>query len=114
SVVYTKNGDKCVLPFKAFGKTFNSCTTDYVTVMEPWCSLTYDYDKDRKMGYCDFDKTVVYTKSGDKCAFPFKAFGKTFNSCTTDYVTVKKPWCSLTYDYDKDRRMGYCDFDKTG
>ena len=58
--------------------------------------------------------SVVYTKSGDKCAFPFKAFGKTFNSCTTDYVTVKKPWCSLTYDYDKDRRMGYCDFDKTG
>ena len=61
-----------------------------------------------------FFVSVVYTRNGDKCAFPFKAFGKTYNSCTTDHVTVKEPWCSLTYDYDKDRRMGYCDFDKAG
>ncbi|KAI0223857.1 Plasminogen [Lamellibrachia satsuma] len=48
--------------------------------------------------------------SGIKCTFPFKAFGKIYNKCTTDYVTVKAPWCSLTYDYNKDRKMGYCDF----
>ncbi|KAI0223856.1 hypothetical protein LSAT2_025036 [Lamellibrachia satsuma] len=52
----------------------------------------------------------IYSKSGIKCNFPFKAFGKIYNNCTTDYVTVKIPWCSLTYDYNKDRKMGYCDF----
>ncbi|CAH3194779.1 unnamed protein product [Porites evermanni] len=40
------------------------------------------------------------------CAFPFTYRGKRYNSCTR--VRSKRPWCSLTSSYDKDKLYGYC------
>ena len=55
---------------------------------------------------------VVYTRSGESCVFPFTAFGKTYHHCTTDHIANKVSWCSLSFDWDKDRKMGWCNFNK--
>ena len=61
----------------------------------------------------DLNVTATWTTSGHKCVFPFKAFGKIYHNCTTDLVTVKSSWCSLTSDWDVDHKTGWCDFSKT-
>ena len=53
----------------------------------------------------------VYTLMGLEYALLFSAYGKIYTNCTTDYVTVKEPWCSLTYDTD--RQSGFYDFERT-
>lgn len=41
------------------------------------------------------------------CVFPFVYMGKTYYDCTLE--NDNRAWCSLTGDYDKDQRHGYCD-----
>ena len=48
----TEKGDCCVFPFNYKGATYHSCT--FVDGFQPWCSLTSDYDTDKKFGYCAF------------------------------------------------------------
>uniref|UniRef100_A0A670JGU6 Fibronectin type-II domain-containing protein n=1 Tax=Podarcis muralis TaxID=64176 RepID=A0A670JGU6_PODMU len=44
----------------------------------------------------------------DLCAFPFMYNGKLYESCTTHGMSQKKPWCSLTADYNADLQWTYC------
>ena len=48
----------------------------------------------------------VKTVKGKCCVFPFKYKGKIYASCTTK--NSKFPWCSLTSNYDKDKKWGKC------
>lgn len=53
-------------------------------------------------------KTITF----QKCIFPFKYDGKTYNTCTTDdnWSWNSKPWCATTLDangYKED--YGFCD-----
>ena len=52
----------------------------------------------------------VKTKEEQCCVFPFVYRGKKYDSCTTIGHLLKKPWCSLTSNYDRDRRKrwGIC------
>lgn len=54
--------------------------------------------------------TSCYTRKtakGQCCFFPFVYRGKNYSDCTSE--NADKPWCSLTNDYDKDQKYGYCD-----
>lgn len=46
------------------------------------------------------------TSRSDCCVFPFIYHGRRYNSCTK--VRSRRPWCSLTSSYDKDKLYGYC------
>ena len=46
------------------------------------------------------------TSRSDCCVFPFIYQGRRYNSCTR--VRSRRPWCSLTSSYDKDKLYGYC------
>merc|ERR1711973_264905 len=94
----------CVFPFRYRGKTYSSCT--FVKSTYKWCSLTADYDKDKKWGYCKEKCTTVITQKGQCCVFPFIYRGQTYYNCT--FKNFKKKWCSLTPNYDVDKRWGYC------
>ena len=52
---------------------------------------------------------LIMTENGEQCAIPFISEGKTYFDCTTDDDISGKKWCSLTHNYDKDKRKGYCD-----
>ncbi|CAG5929242.1 unnamed protein product [Menidia menidia] len=48
----------------------------------------------------------VFTTTGEECRFPFRQGGRIHHRCIT--VSLSSPWCSLTHNFDRDRRMGFC------
>ena len=45
---------------------------------------------------------------GDCCVFPFKFKGQLHNSCLPFGGDKKRRWCSLSHDFDAERRWGMC------
>ncbi|XP_057711499.1 hepatocyte growth factor activator isoform X2 [Corythoichthys intestinalis] len=48
--VVTTTGKQCVLPFRQGGRIHHHCVTVFTS--RPWCSLTSNFDRDRKWGFC--------------------------------------------------------------
>lgn len=46
------------------------------------------------------------TEDNKCCAFPFVYRGTTYSACTLR--RGRKPWCSLSPNYDMNRQYGYC------
>ena len=47
------------------------------------------------------------TEDNECCHFPYLYQGKEFNVCAMT-AEGDRTWCSLTYDFDKDQKWGYC------
>ncbi|KAK3740339.1 hypothetical protein QZH41_009420, partial [Actinostola sp. cb2023] len=77
---------------------------------KPWCATTYNYDQDKKWGFCKDCHGGIPTLGGNAkgecCAFPFIYKGMVFNECTTQNSVDK--WCSTTPLYDVDKQWGVC------
>ncbi|XP_031550527.1 epididymal sperm-binding protein 1-like [Actinia tenebrosa] len=104
SGVETTRGESCAFPFIYRGVVYNSCTT--AVHFLPWCSTTVNYDKDKKWSNCAGFSSGVSTESGGFCVFPFTYKGQEYKSCITK--GNKRPWCSTTANYDKDRKNDTC------
>ena len=52
----------------------------------------------------------VKTLEEECCEFPFIYKGKTYASCTTK--NHNRPWCSVTGNYDKNKKWGNCNSEK--
>ncbi|XP_068164490.1 hepatocyte growth factor activator [Antennarius striatus] len=73
-------------------------------------SLIPDNEKDlSKEPYEDSRK--VLTTTGKECKFPFRQGGRIHHQCITFLSSA--PWCSLTHNFDRDRRYGFCRPDQT-
>ncbi|CAJ1086238.1 hepatocyte growth factor activator isoform X2 [Xyrichtys novacula] len=53
----------------------------------------------------------VLTTTGKECKFPFRQGGRIHHTCIT--ILSSRPWCSLTHNFDRDRKWGFCAPDKT-
>uniref|UniRef100_A0A3B4BG85 trypsin n=1 Tax=Periophthalmus magnuspinnatus TaxID=409849 RepID=A0A3B4BG85_9GOBI len=49
---------------------------------------------------------LVFTTTGRQCKFPFRQGGRVHHRCIT--VLSSRPWCSLTHNFDRDRKYGFC------
>ncbi|KAM9840631.1 protein sel-1 homolog 1-like [Aulostomus maculatus] len=49
------------------------------------------------------------TAHGEPCIFPFLFQGREYSDCTTDGRGDGRLWCSTTYDYDQDKKWGFCE-----
>ncbi|XP_029382246.1 hepatocyte growth factor activator isoform X2 [Echeneis naucrates] len=54
----------------------------------------------------------VLTTTGKECKFPFRQGGRIHHHCLT--ILFPRPWCSLTHNFDRDRKLGFCAPEKTG
>merc|ERR1712055_820870 len=106
------SGAECQFPFVFQGQVYNSCTTAG-GFSQPWCST--GSNAYRQWGYCASSCTaaaeeskVCTTESGATpnlpCVFPFRHWGKTYWTCTTD--GDKKPWCSTKVDRFGNHQLG--------
>ncbi|KAK0131805.1 Protein sel-1 1 [Merluccius polli] len=49
------------------------------------------------------------TASGEPCIFPFLFQGKEYSECTTDGRGDGRLWCATSYDYDQEKKWGFCE-----
>merc|ERR1712243_413522 len=106
-------GAECKFPFIFNGKVYNSCTTAG-GFSQPWCSTGTNYFHiSSQWGNCGSncpgaESKVCMTESGatpnKPCVFPFRHWGKTYWTCTTD--GDKKPWCSTKVDRYGNHELG--------
>ncbi|MGH0147774.1 UNVERIFIED_CONTAM: hypothetical protein FKN15_051204, partial [Acipenser sinensis] len=54
-------------------------------------------------------RVVGGTADGEPCFFPYLFLGKEFTVCTTEGRGDGRLWCSTTYDYDRDKKWGFCE-----
>ncbi|XP_026577895.1 matrix metalloproteinase-9-like [Pseudonaja textilis] len=98
-------GKSCVFPFVYKNQTFYTCTKEEKGRF--WCATTRNYDKDLEWSYCADTRLDANPKG--PCVFPFIFNHTSYSSCTTDGISNKKPWCSLTKNYDIDFQWTYCE-----
>ncbi|XP_041842044.1 hepatocyte growth factor activator isoform X2 [Melanotaenia boesemani] len=48
----------------------------------------------------------VFTITGKECKFPFRQGGRIHHHCIVRMTS--RPWCSLTHNFDRDRKWGFC------
>lgn len=49
------------------------------------------------------------TAHGEPCIFPFLFQETEYIECTTDGRGDGRLWCATTYDYDQDKKWGFCE-----
>uniref|UniRef100_A0A673KC73 SEL1L adaptor subunit of ERAD E3 ubiquitin ligase n=1 Tax=Sinocyclocheilus rhinocerous TaxID=307959 RepID=A0A673KC73_9TELE len=68
-------------------------------------------------GYCVIFSLVFITvpvviggtASGEPCVFPFLFQEKEFSECTIEGRVDGRLWCATTYDYNTDKKWGFCE-----
>ncbi|XP_073448057.1 matrix metalloproteinase-9-like isoform X2 [Aquarana catesbeiana] len=107
---YTVDGQLCVFPFLYKSTWYMDCTGDGTSDGRIWCSITADYHKDKKWGYCQLKTiyTIGGNANGQPCVSQFNYKSKWYWGCTTDGSSEGHRWCSTTWNYDMDKKWGYC------
>lgn len=49
------------------------------------------------------------TAHGEPCVFPFFFQGREYSDCTTDGRGDGRLWCATTYDYEQEKKWGFCE-----
>ncbi|XP_032398265.1 protein sel-1 homolog 1 [Etheostoma spectabile] len=52
------------------------------------------------------------TDPGEPCIFPFLFQGKEYYDCTIDGRGDGRLWCATVYDYDQEKKWGFCETDE--
>ncbi|XP_053553319.1 protein sel-1 homolog 1 [Bombina bombina] len=64
----------------------------------------------------ELQKTVITavggTAAGEPCHFPFLFLDKEYSECTSDGRKDGRLWCATTYNYQNDRKWGFCETDE--
>uniref|UniRef100_A0ACB8EUU1 Uncharacterized protein n=1 Tax=Sphaerodactylus townsendi TaxID=933632 RepID=A0ACB8EUU1_9SAUR len=100
------NGKPCFFPFVYKNQTFYTCTDEGKAKGRFWCSTTSNFDLEPRWSFCADIRLDANPKG--PCVFPFLYNGTSYSSCTSDGISNKKLWCSLTSNYDADLKWTYC------
>ncbi|XP_078376022.1 72 kDa type IV collagenase-like isoform X4 [Oculina patagonica] len=101
--VKTVDGKCCEIPFLYLGKNVTSCVPGLLSLRK-WCVVS---EKEKTWGWCPSECSVK-TVDGKCCKFPFLYKGIEQTSCVK---TGDKKWCGVTYNYEKEKKWGWCPLD---
>ncbi|XP_060111209.1 fibronectin-like [Heteronotia binoei] len=101
------DGKPCIFPFVYKNRIFYTCTDEDRENGRFWCSTTSNFDLESQWSYCADTRLDANPKG--PCVFPFLYNGTFYSSCTTDGISNKKLWCSLTDNYDVGLKWTYCE-----
>ncbi|XP_055463363.1 binder of sperm protein homolog 2-like isoform X2 [Psammomys obesus] len=87
----------CVFPFIYGDKLHYNCIS--IRSDFDWCSLDFHFKG--RWRYC----TAL---DPPMCIFPFQFRKKSINECTKEGYILNRSWCSLTDNYNKDRKWKQC------
>uniref|UniRef100_A0A8C3AQ42 SEL1L adaptor subunit of SYVN1 ubiquitin ligase n=1 Tax=Cyclopterus lumpus TaxID=8103 RepID=A0A8C3AQ42_CYCLU len=59
--------------------------------------------------YLDLPVVNGGTAHGEPCIFPFLFQGREYFDCTTDGRGDGRLWCATIYDYDQEKKWGFCE-----
>ncbi|CAB4069290.1 MMP9 [Lepeophtheirus salmonis] len=92
----TSTGKACVFPFVHSGQTYDKCTA-VDNGGTQWCATSVDANKNYQgYGNCvESTCKVCSASSGNKCVFPFKYKGETYDKCTIA-ENGGIPWCATS------------------
>uniref|UniRef100_A0A8C9AV20 Fibronectin type-II domain-containing protein n=1 Tax=Prolemur simus TaxID=1328070 RepID=A0A8C9AV20_PROSS len=87
----------CVFPFTYGDVVYYSCISIHSDF--DWCSLDQIFRG--RWRYCTADDPP-------QCLFPFIFRDKLIFECTKEGYILDRSWCSLTFNYNKDRKWKQC------
>ncbi|KAF6287599.1 hypothetical protein mRhiFer1_001606 [Rhinolophus ferrumequinum] len=87
----------CVFPFMYGDVVYHQCISVHSSY--DWCSLDKKFQG--RWRYCTGKDPPV-------CVFPFFFRKKLFHRCTKESYILNRSWCSLTKNYNDDRKWKQC------
>ncbi|XP_019513681.1 PREDICTED: binder of sperm protein homolog 2-like isoform X1 [Hipposideros armiger] len=87
----------CVFPFTYGDMIYHNCISVHSSY--DWCSLDKNFQG--RWRYCTGKDPPV-------CIFPFVFKKKYFHRCTKESYILNRSWCSLTKNYNEDRKWKQC------
>uniref|UniRef100_A0AAQ6ACB0 Fibronectin type-II domain-containing protein n=1 Tax=Amphiprion ocellaris TaxID=80972 RepID=A0AAQ6ACB0_AMPOC len=78
----TAHGEPCIFPFLFQGKQYLDCTTDGRGDGRLWCATTYDYDQDKKWGFCETEEQAQQRLQAEEAEEQYQTILRMLNATT--------------------------------
>ncbi|KAL6486457.1 hypothetical protein MHYP_G00058490 [Metynnis hypsauchen] len=76
----TASGEPCLFPFLFLGNEYSDCTTEGREDGRLWCATTYDYEHDKKWGFCETEEQAEQRRQAEEAEEQYQATLKLINS----------------------------------
>ncbi|XP_068433344.1 protein sel-1 homolog 1 isoform X2 [Clinocottus analis] len=78
----TAHGDPCIFPFLFQGKEYFDCTTDGRGDGRLWCATIYDYDQEKKWGFCETEEQAQQRLQAEEAEEQYQTVLRMLNATT--------------------------------
>ncbi|XP_061668410.1 protein sel-1 homolog 1 [Syngnathoides biaculeatus] len=78
----TADGEPCVFPFLFQGDEYSDCTTNGRGDGRLWCATTYNYDRDKKWGFCETEEEAQLRLQAEEAEDEYQTFLHMLNGTT--------------------------------
>ncbi|KAF1376467.1 hypothetical protein PFLUV_G00211800 [Perca fluviatilis] len=78
----TDHGEPCIFPFLFQGKEYYDCTTDGRGDGRLWCATIYDYDQEKKWGFCETDEQAQQRLQAEEVEEQYQTVLRMLNATT--------------------------------
>ncbi|KAM6905896.1 protein sel-1 homolog 1-like isoform 3-T3 [Lycodopsis pacificus] len=78
----TAHGEPCIFPFLFQGKEYLDCTTDGRGDGRLWCATIYDYDQEKKWGFCETEEQAQQRLQAEEAEDQYQTVLRMLNATT--------------------------------
>ncbi|XP_029281610.1 protein sel-1 homolog 1-like [Cottoperca gobio] len=78
----TAHGEPCIFPFLFQGTEYLDCTTDGRGDRRLWCATIYDYDREKKWGFCETEEQAQQRLQAEEAEEQYQTVLRMLNATT--------------------------------